>query len=379
MPVEGVWLVDALGQTGCLHGHASSISKKTAEFLCAPNFTSCCPLFFYQFVSLFFFAKWTNWSKHYFGAGTDPISFVWFLNSWPFAITHGLNPFISKYIWFPVGFNMTWATSIPLLALIRGPITTLGGPVLSYNILALMAPALLAWTTYLFLLELTSDALAALIGGYLFGFSTYEINTMMGALNLDMLFLLPLALCLCVKRMREKISRGKFVVYLSLLVIAQLGISTEILATAAMFGTFLWLILLLSSSRAALLRLAGDIALCIPVSAMLTAPFLYYLVMGLADTPAVINSPYFASADLLSFVLPCTQLVSVSQIVPLIGGSLARLAPNWSPLLCLAPLIGLSLFVWADRGGRVCLNTVSLSKCLTLNGSPSNFDVRFFA
>ena len=32
-----------------------------------------------------------------------------------------------------------------------------------------------------------------------------------------------------------------------------------------------------------------------------------------------------------------------------------------------------------DRGGRVSLNTVSLSKCLTLNGSPSNFDVRFFA
>jgi hypothetical protein len=43
---------------------------------------------------------------------------------------------------------------------------------------------------------LTRDTLASLIGGYLFGFSSYELGEMPGHLNLDTIFVVPLVVLL---------------------------------------------------------------------------------------------------------------------------------------------------------------------------------------
>ena len=71
----------------------------------------------YLLLSLLYFGKLGDWGHMYFGWGLDPIQFIWFLNWWPWAIAHGLNPFISYYVWYPHGFNLTWATSVPAAAL----------------------------------------------------------------------------------------------------------------------------------------------------------------------------------------------------------------------------------------------------------------------
>ena len=70
--------------------------------------------FIYLLLSLLYFGTIGDYGRMYFGYGLDPIQFIWFLNWWPWAVAHGLNPFISYYVWYPHGFNLTWATSMPL-------------------------------------------------------------------------------------------------------------------------------------------------------------------------------------------------------------------------------------------------------------------------
>ena len=77
----------------------------------------------YLLLSLLYFGTVGDYGGSYLGYGLDPIQFVWFLNWWPWAIAHGLNPFISCYVWYPQGFNLTWATSVPAAALLMWPLT----------------------------------------------------------------------------------------------------------------------------------------------------------------------------------------------------------------------------------------------------------------
>src|SRR5579871_734430 len=64
-----------------------------------------------------------NPSTVYVGTGHDSAMIIWSLAWWPYAIAHGLNPFIARVIWAPVGFNLAWATATPGPALLLWPIT----------------------------------------------------------------------------------------------------------------------------------------------------------------------------------------------------------------------------------------------------------------
>jgi hypothetical protein len=270
-------------------------------------------LLFYIALSLAFFGRAVDWSKYVLGPCADTLLFIWCLNWWPFALSHGLNPFITKFVWYPVGYNLTWATSLPFLALISWPVTVLGSPVLSYNILLLAAPALAAWTAFLLARELGCDWPAALIGGLLFGFSGPEVNQVAAEVNLDSVYFVPLAVLFCVRRVRGKMRRRSFCAALSLLLVAQLGTSTEVLASLCVFGALTWAIFLLlgpAGTRPGLGRLALDVAICVPIVAILAAPFLYYLILGLPDFPAKIHPIIFQENDLLQFVLPVIPLLS---------------------------------------------------------------------
>ena len=76
----------------------------------------------YLTLSLIYFGATGNYRRMYVGAGDGPI-FIWCLNWWPWAIAHGLNPFITYNIWYPHGFNITWVTSMPSAALMALPVT----------------------------------------------------------------------------------------------------------------------------------------------------------------------------------------------------------------------------------------------------------------
>jgi hypothetical protein len=71
----------------------------------------------------------------------------------------GLNPFVSKEVWAPVGVNLAWAQTAPALAVALAPVTYLAEPPVAYNVAALLMPALAAWTAFLLCRRLTRGAL----------------------------------------------------------------------------------------------------------------------------------------------------------------------------------------------------------------------------
>ena len=93
-----------------------------------------------------------------------------------------------------------------------------------------------AWATYLLCREVTDRFWPAVLGGWLFGFSSYEFVQLGGHMNLFVTVALPLAAWLYVRRRKSKLSRGWYVAWIALLAIFQFGVSTEMLASAVLLG-----------------------------------------------------------------------------------------------------------------------------------------------
>jgi hypothetical protein len=285
----------------------SRITRVLAKLLRLPGFV----LLLYVMLSLAYFGTTGNYGRMYFGVGADPGSFIWFLNWWPWAIAHGLNPFVSYFVWYPDGYNMTWATSVPGAALLMLPVTCLANAVVSFNILTLLAPALSAWSAFLLARYLTRDTAASLIAGYLFGFSSYELSEMIGHLNLDVTFIVPLLLLLVIQRIRGDLSRPWFVGTLAVALLFQLGLSTEILATTCVFGGISWVIFLAfagSAERRRLWMVGWEIILGAAIMAILAAPFLFFVFKGLADVPSQIHPSEFFGVDPLNYFIPTNMM-----------------------------------------------------------------------
>ncbi len=231
-------------------------------------------------------------------------AFVW----WPHALLHGLNPFVTHTIWTPHGANVAVAAQIPAASLLMSPITALFGPIVSYNVLSIAAPVLAGWFTFRLCRYLTARWAPSLIGGYLFGFSSYELGHLLGHLNLVLTFLVPATVHLVLLWLDERVSSRRFVVLLTGIFVIQLGLSTEILTTlVGIGGVTLLLAYRFSESdrRRRVALLPPRILLAGAAAALLTAPFLYYALTGLPTAKlnwATLND--LTSADLLNYVVP---------------------------------------------------------------------------
>jgi hypothetical protein len=209
----------------------------------------------------------------------DPPLAMWGLTWWPHAIAHGLNPFVSHYVWSPQGVNVAQGTFLPTAAGALAPLTVLFGPVLSYNVLAIGSPALAAFTAYLLCRRVTGRELPAIAGGYLFGFSSYEFAQLLGHINLALIFLMPLFVHVALRRVDGEISRRTYVIVLAVLLVLQAGLSTEILAEAVGFGAVVLgtaYLVTRHPQRSRIVRLIGETT-CAGVFALaIGAPFFYY-------------------------------------------------------------------------------------------------------
>jgi hypothetical protein len=162
---------------------------------------------------------------------------MWSLAWWPHALVHGLNPFFTHVIWAPEGTNVAAAATIPAAAIALWPVTALFGPVVSYNVLAILSPALCGLTAYLLCRRLTGRHGASLMGGFLFAFSSYELTESLGHANLALVFLLPVGIHLVVRRVDGDLSRARFITALAVVFVVQALLSSEILVDAGMVGT----------------------------------------------------------------------------------------------------------------------------------------------
>lgn len=310
----------------------------------------------YLVLSLVLFGSTGSWSGRYVAVGVaDPELFMWFLNWWPFALLHGFNPFWTHFVWYPRGFDTVWATSVPTLAFAAAPLTLLAGATASYNALTLLAPALSGWCCFLLVRGITRDGAASFIAGLLYGFSSYELGQLLGHLNLDFTFLVPLVVLLAVKRSRQEISPGAFISLLAVALVLELGISEEIFASLCILGALIWAIFLLvapSGERRIFWRLAAEIIVACMLAAIVAFPFLYYLIIGIGRVPGAINSPTNFSADPLNFLLPTQVTWLGHDILPSIAARMLGGASEQGGYLGAVLILILALYAWEARDKR---------------------------
>jgi hypothetical protein len=189
------------------------------------------------------------------GGNGDPAIFIWFLRWTPFALEHGHDLLVAHHLNYPDGVNLMWNTSVVLPGLLLAPLTAGFGPVLTFNVLLVLAYGLSAWCAYLAIRRFVPGRLAAAAGGLVYGFSP-AMRTQTHHLHMTLAFLVPLLLLLLheilVRQRRPPWLAGAA---LGLLAACQLLTGEELLAMTAMLGFVLFVLLLAGNLR----RLRGRI------------------------------------------------------------------------------------------------------------------------
>jgi hypothetical protein len=250
------------------------------------------------------------------GSDTDPGFQMWALRWWPYAMSHGLDPFYSNIVWATTGINIAWTTSIPGLSLVAMPLTLTAGPVVAYNVLALLAPALAAWVTYLLCRRLGGRVLPSLVAGYVFGYSSYVIGHLRGHLNLSMVVFIPLAVYVVVLYLQRAIRARTMVLLLTGTLVFQFLTSTEVFLTLTFFAitaaVVIWF--LVPKPRDRVLTVGKLILASYVLTGLLMSP---YLLAAFRDLPeGSINPPIIYSTDVLNLFVPSEST--------LVGGDAAR-------------------------------------------------------
>ena len=242
----------------------------------------------------------------------DQRFYEWALAWWPYAVGHGMNPLHTGYLWSPGGVNLTWVTSLAGPALIFSPLTLLAGPLVSENVLFLLAPALAAWAAYLVCIRLTGRFLPSLAGGYLFGFSTYVVGQMQGHLNLVLVFPVPLVLYLVIRRLQGDLRRWTFVALLGATLVLLFSISTEVFATMTLVGAAVLVVAFAfggSTIRRSLLGMGIELAVGYAAALVLVLP---YMLTALHEPPSPVKWDVYQvylgrySSDLAGAIVPRT-------------------------------------------------------------------------
>jgi hypothetical protein len=321
-------------------------------------------------------------SQTYMGGGTDPFCYIWAIAWWPYAIAHRINPLITHALWAPVGYDLVWGTDIPGPSLLIYPITRIFGPVVSYNILCLIAPSAAAITAFVLCRYECRGFWPALLGGYIFGFSPYVLCQMLGHLFLILIFPIPLAVYVTLLRIDGKIGRASFVIGLIAILLFQFLSSTEIFATATVFGAIalvLGFILVDRGLRLNLVGVAKEIALAYGVLSILLAPYLYYVFAPGLPTPPFPATSY--SNDLLTFAFPPPVLLIAPRLASSTAGHFFEAAPWPEQAAYLGPglWIVISLFAWSywqTQSGKflvlsfVLIAIMSMGPVLHIAGEP---------
>lgn len=275
----------------------------------------------------------------------DPSVIMWWLAWWPHALLHGLNPFVTHAILYPDGYNLEWATSMPLPSIVLAPVTLGFGPAVTWNVIQLLSPALSAWTAFLLCRHVVGRTVPALVGGYVFGFSPYMLTHLQSSPNLALVALIPIFVLIVLRRLEGKISPRRFVVEMTLALVAQYLIGTEVLATAAVFGILALALaaIFMPERRAGLWDVAKLLVVSFAATAILISPFLYYFLFGAHYPPFATQY----SADLASFALPPNGVALRFRSGPLpFGGS------TLEDYLGLPLLLLMALFLWSRRRER---------------------------
>jgi hypothetical protein len=235
----------------------------------------------------------------------DPQIFMWGLAWYPHALTHGLDPLFTNNVFAPSGYNLAWSTTLPAPALLMWPITTRFGPLVSFNLLCILTPILSAYTAFALCRHISRRPLPSLVGGLVYGFSTYQIVEA-DHLNLALTFIPPLLALLFVSRCASEIGRVRYVSLFAACLIFQFLISPEVFETATLFGVIAIAISAWMGDHQWRIRLRsvlGESIVAILTAVVVLSPYIYRFVPSPFGLSPIYN-PAHCSTDLLGFVIP---------------------------------------------------------------------------
>jgi hypothetical protein len=347
----------------------------------AIGFYSLIGLAGYLALSILFFGRalFEGLSSHILGKANDATIFIWSLVWWPHALAAGINPFITKAVWAPAGYNLAWSTAIPLASFVAYPLTASLGPVASYNLIVLLCPALAAWTAFLLCRYVSGSYWPSLLGGYIFGFSPYVLHhTAIGHLHLLLVFPIPLTVYAVLLRLDDRIRDTTFSIFLAAVFIAQFLFAAETFATMIVFGSLSIVTFYYFAEkelRARILGLARPIAISLAIVIVILAPYLYYiLVSGYPGKP--VNSPTAYSVDVLNFFIPTPSvLVGANSWLIKVSDAFSqgRKEPTgYLSLPLLAMLIWFGYRRWDSLVGKALVVIVSVA-CVLAIGTRLHF------
>ena len=240
----------------------------------------------------------------------DLICEVWWIQ-WAYsALIHGQNPFFSNWQNYPVGINAGVNGSMLILGVLVSPITSLFGPIVSWNVLERAAPFVSAFSMCLVLRRWTRWWPAAFVGGLLYGFSSYVVSQP-GHLFLAFVPLPPIFFFLLYEALvRQRWGPKRTGALLALVCAAQFFVFSELFASMVLMGVCATVLYLLANRRhlsvdtdylkTALLTgvLVGAAVLVYPIFVTLFGP---QHINGVPSSPA--NSAVW-HGDLLGLVVP---------------------------------------------------------------------------
>ena len=311
--------------------------------------------------------------SRYVGRGYDPQIFIWDFAWWPHAISHGQNPFVTHAVWAPDGVNLAWATTVPALSLLFVPLTLLAGAILSYDVAAVLMPALAAWSAFLLCRYLIRSLWPSLVGGYLFGFSSYLLGQAGGGghLHLAAVALHPLVALVVLRYLDRDLDGRGLVLRLGPLLALELLTSSEVaftLSLALAVGLVLC-VAVVPSRRRRVVSLLPPLAGSYVVAAVIAAPFLYFVFSDF-------QRGGFTNQD--AFVADLANLVVPTQITAAGGGLLASVSHRFPGnigeqglYLGLPTLAIVVLFAWSrwrSPAGRFLLASLALAVLVALGG-----------
>ena len=240
----------------------------------------------------------------------DPTIYMWSLAWWPHALLHGLNPFLTNALFVPDRVDLGGVTAVPLAALVAAPITLLFGPIVSYNLLMLASPTLAAFFAFLLCRYITRSFAASLVGGYVFGFSTYILGQMLGHLHLVLIFPIPAAVHLTLRLIDGRIGERRFIALIALCLATLFLCSSELAFTLVPLGAVaLAVAFALAPAARERIIIAVKLILAAGVAAVLvTSPFIYYGLKGNLQFPPTDNG----GGDAIGFFVP-TSLVRLGR------------------------------------------------------------------
>jgi hypothetical protein len=233
------------------------------------------------------------------------------LYTWSFgwmdqALTNHLDPLFTTSVWAPFGVHLAWVTTLPGPAIVMQPITQAFGGLTSVNILMIAAPATAAWAMYLVCVRVTQRFWPSIVGGAVFGFSTYINQHMRAQLNLVLVLFVPLAVYLVLRRLDRSLHPVAFVPALALVLAGEFTTATEIFATMTLFGGLAYvgaLVLGPWELKKRLLMTAVYIAVAYALALAAVFPIISRLQHNAPPDKAV-RPPDLNAIDLLSFVTP---------------------------------------------------------------------------